>query len=376
MRIAYVCADPGISALGDKGASVHLRSLAGALARRGHSVCLLSSRLHGANPPPPDVTLTELSDGSLTQLLRDWRCEVVLERYALSAQTVQESCRTLGIAHVLEVNAPLVDEAARYRGLQDVAVWRARERSILRAADAVVAVSPSVRAHAIRCGVAPDHAVVVHNGADLERFESLNGEPVRQRYQLGNARVVGFAGSLKAWHGVDHLLRAAVRLDTDVRVLIVGDGPERGKLEALASELRIADRVVFAGAVPHHAIPEHLAAMTVAAAPYRRQADFYFSPLKIVEYLAAGLPVVASEQGDLAHLVGKAGLMVTPDDAAELADALDKVLGDPELRRAMHFAARRHAAGMTWDAAAAQVEAALISAMARSRSAVLNRRPA
>jgi len=376
MRIAYVCADPGISALGDKGASVHLRSLAGALARRGHSVCLLSSRLHGANPPPPDVTLTELSDGSLTQLLRDWRCEVVLERYALSAQTVQESCRTLGIAHVLEVNAPLVDEAARYRGLQDVAVWRARERHILRAVDAVVPVSPSVRAHAIRCGVAPDHAVVVHNGADLERFESLNGEPVRQRYQLGNARVVGFAGSLKAWHGVDHLLRAAVRLDTDVRVLIVGDGPERGKLEALASELRIADRVVFAGAVPHHAIPEHLAAMTVAAAPYRRQADFYFSPLKIVEYLAAGLPVVASEQGDLAHLVGKAGLMVTPDDTAKLADALDKVLGDPELRRAMHFAARRHAAGMTWDAAAAQVEAALISAMARGRSAVLNRRPA
>jgi glycosyltransferase involved in cell wall biosynthesis len=162
----------------------------------------------------------------------------------------------------------------------------------------------------------------------------------------------------------------------DVRALIVGDGPERGKLEALAGDLRIADRVVFAGAVPHHAIPEHLAAMTVAVAPYRGQADFYFSPLKIVEYLAAGLPVVASEQGDLAHLVGKAGLMVTPDDAAELADALDKVLGDPELRRTMHFAARRHAAGMTWDAAAAQVETALISAIARSRSAVLNRRPA
>jgi len=376
VRIAYVCADPGISALGDKGASVHLRSLAGALARRGHSVSLLSSRLDGANPPPPDVTLTRLTDGSLTQLLRDWRCEVVLERYALSAEKVQESCRTLGIAHVLEVNAPLVDEAARYRGLQDVAVWRARERSILSAADAVVAVSPSVRAHAIRCGVAPDHAVVVHNGVDLEPFESLNGEPVRQRYQLGNARVVGFAGSLKAWHGVDTLLRAAARLDPDVRVLIVGEGPEQGKLEALASELRIADRVVFAGAVRHHAVPEHLAAMTVAAAPYRRQSDFYFSPLKIVEYLAAGLPVVASEQGDLAHLVGKAGLMVSPDDAVELAEALDKILGDPALRRAMHLAARRHAAGMTWNATAAQVEAVLTSAMARSRSAGLSRRSA
>src|SRR5438067_13477478 len=100
--------------------------------------------------------------------------------------------------------------------------------------------------------------MVVHNGVDLERFESLNGEPVRQRYRLGNARVVGFAGSLKAWHGVDILLRAAVRLHTDVRVLIVGDGPERVKLEALASELRICDRVVFSWAVPHHPLPEHM----------------------------------------------------------------------------------------------------------------------
>jgi glycosyltransferase involved in cell wall biosynthesis len=67
---------------------------------------------------------------------------------------------------------------------------------------------------------------------------------------------------------------------------------------------------------------------------------------------------------------------VTPDDAVELAEALDTVLGDPALRRAMHFAARRHAAGMTWDAAAAQVEAVVTSAMATSRSAVLNRRSA
>jgi len=373
MRIAYVCADPGISPLGDKGASVHLRSLAGALARRGHTVTLLCTRLDGANTLPPDLMLAQLPNGAPTQLLRDWRIEVVLERYSLGGETVGESCRTLGIAHVLEVNAPLVDEAARYRGLRGVASWRARERSIVSAADAVVAVSPSVRAHAIRCGAAPDRATVIHNGVDLEPFESTKGDSVRQRYALGNARVVGFAGSLKAWHGVDVLLRAAVRLDADVRVLIVGDGPERSKLEALAGELRIADRVVFTGAVPHHAVPEHLAAMTVGAAPYVLQTDFYFSPLKLVEYLAAGLPVVASEQGDLARLVGKAGLMVRPDDPAELAEAIDKVLSDPALRRAMHFAARRHAAGMTWDAAAAQVETVLMSATARTRSVVFKR---
>jgi glycosyltransferase involved in cell wall biosynthesis len=364
VRIAYVCADPGIPLLGHKGASVHLRSLAGALARRGHRVLLLADLVDGENPPPANVTVGPLTDESLTQVLRDWACEVVLERYSLASGKALEASRALGIAYVLEMNAPLADEAARYRGLQNVETWRARERTILNAADAVVAVSSGVRAYAIQCGVAPERTVMVHNGVDLERFESATGKTIRHRYGLDRADVVGFVGSLKPWHGVDLLLHAAAELDQAVKVLIVGDGPQRGEVEALARTLHMDDRVVLTGAVAHHAVPDYLAAMTVGAAPYRGRSDFYFSPVKVAEYLAAGLPVVASRQGDLPDLVGEAGLLVNPDDASQLREALHRVLSDQPLRHRMQHAARQRAKTMTWDEAAARVETVLASARA------------
>jgi glycosyltransferase involved in cell wall biosynthesis len=364
VKIAYLCADPGIPLLGHKGASVHLRSLAGALDRRGHRVLLLADRVGGENPPPANVTVAALTDESLTHVLQDWACEVVLERYSLASGKALEASRALGIPYVLEMNAPLVDEAARYRGLRDVEAWRSRERTILNAADAVVAVSSGVRAYAIQCGVAPARTVVVHNGVDLERFESATGKAVRHRYGLGSADVVGFVGSLKPWHGVDLLLHAAAGLDQAVKVLIVGDGPQRGEVEALARGLHMDDRVVFTGAVPHHAVPDYLAAMTVGAAPYRGQLDFYFSPVKVAEYLAARLPVVASRQGDLSDLVGEAGLLVTPDDANELREALHRLLSDHQLRHRMQRAAHQRAQAMTWNEAAARVETVLASARA------------
>ena len=119
MRIAYVCADPGIPLLGHKGASVHLRSLAAALAKRGNPVFQLASRLDGDNPAPPNVTVGLLTE-SLEEVLEDWDCEVLLERYSLASERALAACRVLGIPYVLELNAPLVDEAAAYRGLQDV----------------------------------------------------------------------------------------------------------------------------------------------------------------------------------------------------------------------------------------------------------------
>ena len=116
--------------------------------------------------------------------------------------------------------------------------------------------------------------------------------------------------------------------------------------------------------LPHDAVPGYLAAMTVGTAPYRSQPDFYFSPVKVAEYLAAGLPLVASRQGDLPDLVGDAGLLVTPDDVDELRQALRGLLSDPPLRNRMQGAARQRARARTWDEAAAQVESVLASARA------------
>ena len=362
MRIAYLCADPGIPVRGHKGASVHLRSLASALHRRGHDVLLAATAIDGDEPAPAGVVMERLpsdeaeSTAWLTTGLRDWRADVVLERYSLSSGPGVSVAHRLGLNFVLEVNAPLVDEAARYRGLTDVQSWHAKERALLLASDRVVAVSSGVRDHVLMCGVPRSRVAVIHNGVDVELFAAGRGNAVRRRYGLWRKPVIGFAGSLKAWHGVQTLVLALAGLPENVHLLVVGDGPQRQEIEALAAALHVTTRLRMAGAVAHERMPDYLAAMDVAVAPYETQPDFYFSPLKVMEYLAAGLPVVASSQGDLPEIIGDAGVLVPPGDEPALRAALNRLLNNDGRRTQLSLRAHGRAAAMTWDGVAQNVE--------------------
>ncbi len=370
MKLAYICADRGISLLGHKGASVHLRSLAAALAARGNEVILACRTSEGPNQPPPDVAVRVMPASEdehpkwIRELLRESGADVVLERYSLSSGPAAEAARAAGTPFVLEVNAPLVEEAARYRGLRDAETWRAREHAVLASADAVIAVSAGVRNHVVAAGVSAAHVFVVHNGVDLAVFQKATGSAARQPGRVDNEVVVGFAGSLKPWHGVDVLLQAFAQVPGRPRLLVVGDGPMRTDLEDLAASLDLTSRVRFAGAVPHAEMPGMLAAMDIGVAPYTAQDGFYFSPLKVAEYLAAGLPVVASDQGDLREIVGDAGVLVPPDDIAALAAALARLCREPALRQTLSAAARVRAAAFDWFQVAGRVEAVISSVRA------------
>jgi glycosyltransferase involved in cell wall biosynthesis len=104
--------------------------------------------------------------------------------------------------------------------------------------------------------------------------------------------------------------------------------------------------------------------MDIGVAPYTAQDGFYFSPLKVAEYLAAGLPVVVSDQGDLREIVGDAGVLVPPDDVAALAAALARLVRDPSLRRTLSTAARLRAVALDWLQVAGRVEAIITSVRA------------
>jgi glycosyltransferase involved in cell wall biosynthesis len=367
LRIAYVCGDRGVPLLGHKGASIHFRSLAAALARQGNAVIIACRNAGGVNPAPQGLPVIELPEADadqrdgLRELFSESRTEAVLERYSLSSGPAQAAAHALRIPFVLEVNAPLVDEAARYRGLEDARQRRLWEAEVFRSADRVIAVSGAVRAHVVSSGVDPERVVVVHNGADLSAFENSSGAGVRARHGLGEHLVVGFSGSLKPWHGVDALVEAFALLPAGSRLLIVGDGPQREELGGLVAERGLTARAIFTGAVPHAEVPDHLAAMDIAVAPYSDQEDFYFSPLKLVEYLAAGLPVVATDQGDIREIVGEAGILVPPDDREALAAALQRLAADRELRLTLSAAARERAQGRDWAAVAGRVAAVLAS---------------
>jgi glycosyltransferase involved in cell wall biosynthesis len=279
----------------------------------------------------------------------------VYERYSLWSFAGMEYARDTGVPGLLEVNAPLVEEQAAYRGLCDRAAAEQVAERVFAAAGALAAVSREVAAYLERFPAARGRVHVVPNGVDTDRFPpdlapSLPADP--------GVFTVGFVGTLKPWHGLPMLVAAfdlLHRRHPDTRLLVVGDGTERVVLEADLVARGLAGAAVLTGAVAPEYVPGLLASMDAAVAPYPDRPGFYFSPLKLYEYLAAGRAVVASRIGQAAEVIehGANGLLVPPGDAAALAAALARLRGDPGLRARLGRLARMTVADRyTWDAVA------------------------
>jgi glycosyltransferase involved in cell wall biosynthesis len=144
---------------------------------------------------------------------------------------------------------------------------------------------------------------------------------------------------------------------------VVGDGPGRQDLERLAESLGVP--TVFTGAVAPAAVPGLLAEFDAAAAPYPPDGpgqDDYFSPLKVFEYMAAGLPVIASAVGQIPSIIedGRTGILVPPGDPAALADALIRLGENPNLRERLGLEARNDAVQrFSWSGVLSRITGAL-----------------
>ena len=388
MRIALACLDPGIPLDGTKGAAVHFRSLARALRRRGHRVDAVAMRLESPSAGSAARALDGVVD-SVTIVPNGREAaraaivaldggeghgalDAVYERLALFAAGALEAARELDVPHVLEVNAPLSEEAARWRGLGETAPEaRAAERASITGADAVLPVSTALARFAIDLGARPERVRVVPNAVDPELFAPAERAPRR----VGDTFTIGFVGSLKPWHGLVLLARAlgiAARRGHDAwRLRVVGDGPERGALEkALAKESLFPARAELLGAVPHAEIPREMARLDAAVVPYEDLPGFYFSPLKLYEALACAVPVVASSVGDVPRELdgGRLGALVPPGDAEAFVDALRAIDVAPEKAHARALlASERIRTERTWERNAIAVEEA-VHASRRARS--------
>jgi glycosyltransferase involved in cell wall biosynthesis len=292
----------------------------------------------------------------IRQTISSWQPDLVYERYSLFRSEGLTEARRAGLPFVLEVNAPLVWEARRFRELRFAGAAHRNERRVWREADLVVVPSPPLAELVRREG--QRFVLVVPNAVDPQRFRPLpRDSELSRRLGLDGRFVVGFTGSLKPWHGLDTLAEAVISLPKTIRpaVLLVGQGPERESMERML--LAASVPIAITGAVPHEQVPTYLALMDACFAGLTDDpALHYFSPLKALEYLAAGRPTVVARAGSLVPLA-EAGVAVgyRPGDSADLAAQLVALASNPERCQRLSTAGRAYAERRSWQAAARMI---------------------
>lgn len=367
------------------GQEVHISELVAALRGQGHEVRLVSpaggdaageergrmgghhgglARLRALMPDALLPLAARAYDLLFTRRVvsagRQFGAEVLYERHALRNRVGMRAAKRLGIPLLLEVNAPLAREEAALGQLGDLDRALSREMETLRSADAVLAVSEVLRQILVDDGLAPERVHVVPNGINPERFLTPRDETARKQWSLDDRLVLGFIGFPRPWHRlervVDVLAAASAEPLSRAVLLIGGEGPALDDLLSRARQRGVEDRVVQAGVIDRERVASFIDAFDIALQPH---ATSYASPLKLFEYLARGVAVIAPRQPNLEEIVedGESALLFDADQDEAFAASLTRLAEDRELRLRLGEGGRRRIVegGYTWPGNAARV---------------------
>lgn len=378
MRILYAAIDQTVP--GTKGGSTHVIAVAEGLAALGHEVHALATpgaggvfppgpvQWHALEPPLRLRQLRFLRAAAVRRLTETIHPDLVMERYYNFGGEGMRAAHAAGVPYVLEVNAPIVDYMGSPKRRLDRALllepmrrWRDRQ---CRAAALIVTPSAAI----VPPSVPGDRILEIEWGADTGRFRPDAKGPIPFNRRPGEVLAV-FAGAFRRWHGAVNLVGAIrdvrARGRKDLSAVMIGDGPELAAVRQAAAGL---DGIVFTGAVSHDCMPACLAAADIGVAPFDLSAhaplalDFYWSPLKIFEYMATGLPVVAPDIPRLRRIVadGQQGVLYDASKADGLASALEHLADSRALSASLGAAARDRAVReFGWDVHCRKLDEAL-----------------
>ncbi|APW39491.1 glycosyltransferase, exosortase A system-associated [Rhodoferax koreense] len=242
--------------------------------------------------------------------------------------------KRLGIPVVYEVRAfwedAAVDHGSTAEGSARYRLTRWLETRALRGADHVFTICEGLRTDIVARGIPSARVTVIPNAVDIESFDTGGVADLSLKAELGltNKTVIGFIGSFYAYEGLDLLLDALPRMLTllpDVRVLLVGGGPQDDALKAQARALGVSDKVIFTGRVPHAQVQRYYDLIDVLAYPrHSMRLTELVTPLKPLEAMAQGRLLVASDVGGHKELIRhrETGLLFKAGSAESLAQTI------------------------------------------------------
>jgi len=290
----------------------------------------------------------------LLALAREVRADLIhVHSPVLNALPALRVGRELGIPVVYEVRAfwedAAVDHGTTTEGSLRYRATRALETRALRQAAHVFTICEGLRGDIVARGIPASRVTVIPNAVDIANFEP-GGQPddaLKASLGLAGATVLGFIGSFYAYEGLDLLLAALPQLlarRPDVRVLLVGGGPQEAALREQATRLGVADKVVFTGRVPHAEVTRYYDLVDVLVyARHSMRLTELVTPLKPLEAMAQGRLLVASGVGGHRELIrdGETGVLFRAGDPAALAQAVDGLLARRGDWAAIRAAGRR-----------------------------------
>jgi glycosyltransferase involved in cell wall biosynthesis len=347
--VIYVCNDLGIPVFGEEGSSIHIRNLVRHFIELGYEPKVLYQNPGDADFEIPDKGLwrrikqypSQQSRVSqylgISHLLKNTGLYATLstmddislihERYSLFSLAGLKFAQRRDIPFVLEVNSPLVHEKKISGTLQYPRLARRTERWLVSNATEVVVVSGELKRYYADIRN-PSNITVVPNGVDPDkfdprRFDEQTAEPTACR--------IGFLGSFKQWHGVMSLIEIAETLrdiSDRVRFVMIGDGPLLDECVNTVKNRNLTGMFEFVGRVSHDSVAEELATLNVAIAPYPDVEFFYYSPIKVFEYLSMELPTIASDIGQISDVVdhGTNGFLVEPGELEGFSSTIRNVV--------------------------------------------------
>ncbi len=311
------------------------------------------------------------------RILKQEKPDLLISRLDLYSFSSLIAAKYLNVPTIIEADTPMVYEArtfnGRYKGYPGLAEFV--ERKNFELSDAAFCVSNDARKHFIKERKAPEDLTMISNGVDIEKFTPDLDVELKNSLGFTDEIIVGFSGSFHYWHGVDNLaivIQRTLRENPNIRFLLMGQGGPMQKMLQEALEVdEFKNKVIFTGLIDHDKVSPYLAIMDIVLAPYPELEFFYYSPVKVYEYMACGKPVIASRLGQICELIedGENGFLTKPGSIDEIVNLILDLSNNKNKRLEIGKTARKYIEkNHTWEQKAKELEALCMDVLEKKQT--------